>query len=251
MEKYVIIDSRDRIDKYNPSCDSTFELKYGGFYNVKSIELISFSLPLTMYNINSSNNMIYYHVQGQPYDEIIAIQSQVAFIREGNYNAQQLADALNETMNRSGQPEITVVYDEIRMKYVFSCSTPFSFRFGTNTISSAASILGLENVDTDYETNNEAENVADLSYPSYIIISIIGLSTKIKSTNCHDYGTFFCTNNGNGSDVFTWTTNSFYHQETECTSDNIKDLRIQIKTHNNQLLDLNGADWSMFIKINY
>ena len=89
------------------------------------VNVVHASIPFTFYNINSSNNVLNYSVEGTKYSFIIA---------QGNYNVVNLKDYL-----MSNLPGFIITYSPITNKYTFT-QNYYGFSF-LNT-SSCLNILG-------------------------------------------------------------------------------------------------------------
>ncbi len=83
------------------------------------------------------------------------------------------------------------------------------------------------------------------------MIKVDGFSSSIKSSNPYDNATFVVSTIGNNSDILTWTAGTFYEQKVLSFNDNVSDLRVVLRDYNNSILDLNGGNWSILLKLNY
>ncbi len=240
-EKFLLLDSRDQQVSGSATEDCFFYLQYGGLFGVSSVELLNFSLPLTMYNINSRNNVIYFN-DGS---------ARSFAIPPGNYTMTNLLVMIKAVMEAVSTITFTVTFSDITMKITIAGDSPFSLDFGTNTTNSIAKVLGFLEIDTPAGASLTGVYVMNLSIPLYINICIDGFSSSIKSSNKNDNATFSCSTIGNNSDILTWTAGTFYQQKVYCTDDNIQNLHVTIRDYNNQMIQLNGCNWSMLLKINY
>lgn len=241
ITKYLLLDSRDQKFPNTPTNDCFFYFQYGGIKAAKSIELLTFSLPMTFYNVNENNNKIYFN-DGT---------DKIATLTPGNYDITDFLAELKTEMDSVSTITFTPTYSNISMKITITGDSAFTLTFGTNTTNSSSKILGFPDVDTSSSVTQVGTNTINLSVPLYINICIDGFSSSIKSSNHFDNATFCCHTFGNGSDVFTWNSSNSYEQIIPCTDDNIQSIHVIIKDYNNQLLELNGGNWSMLLKINY
>lgn len=236
---FLVLDSRDRTATSPSSTDCVFQLN-PGFNGCKSVELLSLSFPNTQYNISLLNNVIYFN-DGAP---------QVAQIPPGNYDITDFLIVLKNTLESVSALTYTITYDNISLKITVSATGPFSFSFAT-LLNSAANIMGFDNVNTAPAASIQAPNIVNLSLPLYFYIQVDEFSTNIKSSNNFDNGSFCVMNNTNVSDIINFTVNSFYPQKVRVSENNIQTLNVVFKNHNNIIMDLNGADWAMMLKMNY
>src|SRR5690242_17811244 len=58
--KYLLLDSRDRLATSPSTSDCTFQLQ-PALNSCIQVDLVSFSLPNSQYNVNASNNIIYFN----------------------------------------------------------------------------------------------------------------------------------------------------------------------------------------------
>ena len=132
----------------------------GGF---TKCELLSFSMPLTSYNVDSTNNQIYFNVGGTDYTTSITV---------GSYNVCTLTPELKRVMDLVSGESFDIWYDSALFRLVFTISTAadFSFTWGTNTPNTAAEILGFLNSNTSVAQTITSTNAINLSLPLYFYI---------------------------------------------------------------------------------
>lgn len=237
--RQILIDSRDRqFESETGNCK--FHLPIG-LNGVRSIDLLSANIPLTMYNVNANNNIIYFD-DGTPLTATIPV---------GNYDVFDLVSTIEAQLNASPSALIFVVtYSLITMKLTITGSAPFSFTF-SNLLNSMAPVLGFNNVDYPINAIQIATNVVNLSVPIYLKIVINELGSMTKSTNSFDNATFVIFTNKNNSEVQAYNNMRNYRQRIRIINDNIQNLTIKITDYNNKLIDLNGSHWSMLLGLNY
>lgn len=236
---FLLLDSRDRTATSASSTDCVFQLN-PGINGCTSVELLSLSFPNTQYNLNSLNNIIYFN-DGAP---------KVATIPPGNYDITAFLLAIKTAMEAVSGLTYTATYDFVSMKITVTATAPFSFSFAT-TLNSAANIMGFNNVNTGASLSITAPNITNLSLPLYFYVQVDEFSTNVKSSNNFDNGSFTIINNTNVSDIITFADQSYYRQKVKVTENNIQTLNVVFKNHNNVIMDLNGADWAMLLKMNY
>ena len=236
--KYLLLDSRDRLTTSPSTSDCTFQLQ-PALNSCIQVDLVSFSLPNSQYNVNASNNIIYFN-DGS---------NKQASLPIGNTDLSTLLTNIKTAMQSVSGFTYTVTYT-LQEKIQITATGNFFMRFSVTT-NSASSILGFNNINTTLSTSQLAPNVVNLSLPLYIYIIVDEFSSITKSTNNFDNSTFTVFSNVNGGDVLCFTEASFYPQTAQLTDSNIQTIHIQLQTYNNTPLDLNGSNWAMLLRIHY
>ena len=192
-------------------------------------------IPYTFYNINSLNNTLIYIADG--IETILTID-------KGNYNALQLANYLTKWM-----PNFTVKYSSITNQFTFTNSiTNFSF----HPLSTCLEMLGF-----------------DKNQPLYLESILKELTSEycvnMQSVQCVNINSNFVTGNINSFDMKTNRTlccipvnsqpysNIVFENNTNFRSNlytnNINYINIQLTDQQNNILNLNGLDWSIILQI--
>ena len=117
------------------------------FFNF-TLTLESAEIPISWYNVNSSNNTFIYHLISSGVETTITIPVK-------NYNATQLLTVLNTLLSSLG---VSITYDEQSNRYTFTGSADFKLK------GNAFRILGLVPDATTF--NNSSSNI--LVSPSMI-----------------------------------------------------------------------------------
>ena len=119
--KLLSIHTEDRdITKYPQSSNFAIELPIE-YKNVYSIKLIDIELPSNYYVFSEVNQNTKMTVR-------VGTLTKTITISEGTYSPTQLALELTGQLNLSFN-EFSVIFNSATMKFVFSCSTPFTFIF--------------------------------------------------------------------------------------------------------------------------
>lgn len=236
--KYLLLDSRDRLVTSPSTSDCTFQLT-PALNSCKQVDLVSFAMPNTQYNVNSTNNKIYFNDGA----------NKECFLTIGNTDLSTLLTEIKTAMEGVSGLIFTVTYT-LQEKIQITATGNFFMRFSV-LANSASAILGFNNVNTTLSPFQLAPNVVNLSLPLYVYIIVDEFSSTTKSTNNFDNASFTVFNNVNGGDVLTFTENSFYPQTASITDTNIQTIHIQLQTYNNTIIDLNGSNWAMLLRIQY
>lgn len=138
-----VVDSRDRDINAYPT-PSEYRVCTPDYKDVVSIGLESAEIPITQYVINENNNYLHFQEENDV--------TQIAEIPIGNYDADELADAIELALNTTSTNGITytVTNDTLTSKYIISSNAvmPFIFNLiffgGFETFSSVNDINGKE-----------------------------------------------------------------------------------------------------------
>lgn len=115
----LAIDSRDRNSDIYPNSNN-YRVPLPLYKDIVSIELISAEIPNTEYNINSSNNQIYFDDSGS---------TVIATIPVGFYTITDLLTAISTEMTATGSQAYTATLDPLTNKITITAAAPWSFLF--------------------------------------------------------------------------------------------------------------------------
>lgn len=238
--KILILDSKDRTEMSTSSTDCNFIIQPG--LTCKEVEVLSLVMPMTQYNINATNNSIYF----------FDVSQKNFSIPPGNYSITDLLTTLKSLFNSTSPYGFTVTYSDISMKITITASlSSFQMSFGSYTTNSSAYILGFSDDNTTLALSHTSDFSIDLSLPLYIYCSIDEFSTNIKSTNNFDNATFVFPNKVNSSDILLFSKQTDYEQRSKVTEVNMQALRVRWTIHGNSTLDINNNDWSLILGLHY
>jgi hypothetical protein len=191
------------------------------------------SIPTTFYNINSNNNILVY---------VINLVTYTLEITKGNYNVTTLKNYLMTNMNN-----FTIIYDSIINAFTFT-HTYYDFTISSN--STCLSLIGFFKTDTTSVskilTSTRAVNLCS--------IRCICVHTNLKTSNISKTNTncfnILCSIPITVSplSIQPYTNNNNFKVNT--FSNNISMLSIKLCDQLGNLIDLNGANWSMTIQFN-
>jgi hypothetical protein len=200
------------------------------------ISVQSVCIPYTFYNINSSNNELSYTENGS-IDTIIRVDI-------GNYNSIQLATYLTTSM-----PNFKVTYNSITNRYYFLNSL-YNFKF--NSSSTILKILGFDRLQ-----------------PLYLQSILKDLTSQfcanMQSVQCINIKCNFATGNIDSFDMKSSKSlccfpvnvppfsNIIYENKSNFRSNLftnfISYLNLQITDQDNNIINLNGLDWTIVLQI--
>ena len=167
--KYVKIDSSQRVNPLNTS-PSKFSIRgtnvvFKGRYVLKAV-----FMPVTYYNVSSTNNLLYF---------TDANGTHVASIPIGYYTSSTYLATVGSIMS-AASPGITysLVKDSTTLAVTITASSgTFALTFGTNTIHTAATSLGFPAVDTNSTISHLASGLLNLSQTRSFNISVNSITT--------------------------------------------------------------------------
>ena len=187
-----LIDSKNRDRKKYPQPNEYVVEFMEPFKNVFSIEVVDVSIPKTMYNIDSNNNRLYYHLSQSQEENIVPIKIneeeknvyELSFfnyidIVPGDYVINTLIDQINSQFSLSNiSLNILPVSDppDLTNLIYFSSTYPFIINMQDSTINE---VLGFDT----YTSQNDIDKYKYLYYNDYIGIEKIFHSYLDETNN--------------------------------------------------------------------
>lgn len=151
---------------------------FTSFNNASKLRLVSASIPITYYGVNSTNNIIYFN-------ENIGANA-TATITSGNYTPSTLGSHL-ATILTAASPNArtyTVTYSTITNAFTITVSAgTFRFSFGTNTAMSAFRVLGFNQVDGVLSASQTSPNQPQLNLTSVMCLRSSELAGRLIKSN--------------------------------------------------------------------
>ena len=193
--KFLVIDSKNRLSHSPSSTNAFFQFAP---INATSVEVVYLQLPMTSYNINSTNNIVYF------FDTVLRNFA----ITIGNYDVYTFIAELQSKFN-SVSSGYTVTYSDVSMKLTIRNTINFQLLFGTYTTNSSAYIMGFNNTNTSLALSQLSNNCINLSLPLYICCDIteLGISCKTTDNTCT---VFVFPNKVNIGDILSYSENTDY-----------------------------------------
>lgn len=208
------------------------EIIYCPNYIDMVVKLQGCSFPLSMYNINSTNNTLY-------------INNVAYTVPIGNYSVYQLKSTLNTLLSSAG---ITSTYNNITNKYTFTSTSDFTI----NSTSTILEQIGFSSGVSHTSTSNTltSDNMIDLSG-----VSTIHFCTNLNTNNidCYSKGKNNVLQSIPLSSVkYGIDTNDFTNSSYIKVSDKIVSyLVISIYDEDFNYIDFNNVDWSATIEFGF
>ena len=215
----LIIDSRERNSSSSASSSDFTIYLYSSFTNINQIRLNWIQIPNTLYNINSSNNIV-------SFTENLTLKT--ATIPSGNYNALDLASELASILTTAseGYNVYTVTYSTKTFMLSFTASA-HGFQLNCSKANFPYHELGFALTDTSLVTSLTSLYVVSLEQPTEIIISINQFD-KMVTTGSTQYGsTFIILNNVAQGDILSYQPDGGVIEEVSDVQ-TFKSLRIRL-----------------------
>lgn len=237
--KYIeYVNSRDRTTSSASSSDFTVRLSKS-YNNIRSVELLGYTIANAIYTINSSNNQL----RWVEYD-IPDYTTRLVSIPSKNYSASQLATEITTLMTTNSFTGLVynVSYDSQTMKYTITAtgSVGLTFYLDFNGLSnSCASELGFS--DTYVGTSGTtitSQNIIRLD-KTFILMETDILNDIQGGPNGQGTCSFMLQLPANG------TTETFYTEVIEHQLEGIysmSQMKIRLKDFKNRVVDMNGSD---------
>lgn len=212
-------------------------------FSIKQIRMIALNLPVNNYNVNSSNNTIYFTDGSSNF---------VGVIPPGVYDIISILPAINLAMMSSGfDGSIDATFSNTDLTITINCNSLISLQFGTFQTNSIANFLGFNNVDTSFSLNNTGNNTIDLSIPPCVFIRVGELPSACKSVSGIS-GTFPIYITVDSANINFHFDSSNYRIHCEGNISILNQLNISlINPRDGQIFNLNGSDWTMLLELSY
>lgn len=194
-------------------------------------------VPVSNYNVSPTCNRIPFFENGT---------AKVAVLTPGYYtsvNDLMKEVALQMTSTSAGFATYTVTQSALPLRITISSTQAFSLQFGTDTVNSAAPILGYLPVNTAPATSQLATNISNLALIRSFNIAINNLTgfQDTKGASC----SFIVPILGNTGSLTIYEPPQWYSQTIEF-SHPLNVLNIKVSDDNNNALDL-SADWYLIL----
>ena len=223
----LYINSADRYPSSNSSSDFYIYLPTP-VQNIKSIQLAELSLPNTIYNIRYGVNNYMCWSNGTSYSFLIP---------PGIYSISSLLS--------TDFPLLPVVVKD----------NPFILNWNSNVngLTSCFKELGWTNVDTSSSNSQVSPNCVSLERPITIFIESLELGNYfITSKSLSSPSPTFVVQLTNQDGNLVFYNQYMSHQKIIYSSPlNLTKLTLTLKNDRNEVINLNGLDWSMNLKIKY
>ena len=237
-KKFFIFNSRYRT---NPSASSnncviqTPEL----IQNIKSMTLEYFSIPMTIYNISAATkNNIFAGTQGAPFSVTVP---------DGNYTPTSLFSQLSTLLLAATGNVWTFTLSSTTALVTIASGVAFTLDF---TVVNAMWLeLGFLKIITPLSVSVTGTSVIQLQGTTELYINIQNYESVLFSTNIA--GNFTVPVNVPFGEIITYQRNVGQEQINffNMTNNKFATFEIQLLNASGQLVDLNGAEWTLIISV--
>lgn len=240
----LVLDSRDRLNypvSSTHDCQLRIRPAIAGF---NKVELLSFQLVLSHYNVKSNINRISFTVGSTNY----TIQ-----IPPTSYTPCTLTAMMKRLMEEASGETFDIFYDTGLFRFVWTITSAPTFFFAWNgLVDSMADLLGFKNqANTSASQTIQSIEAVNLNLPSYFYIQIPEFNIHVRSSHENDYATFVIMNTGNGGDVMTHQQFLSYQILEYFQASSLSSVNVRIKGRNNEDIDLNNSNWTMILRLHY
>lgn len=242
---YLQVNSQDRVqDATSTPTSFIVSSLYGPKSLVTSVELKEVCMPFTIFNVTAPNNNFKWSVPTQS-------QNYTVPITPGAYNILDLLAVIQQAMNTADlNNTYALSYDPSTFKTIFNVATgvdAFSLVFDDTTITTQ---LGFTIGTVPAGLTIMSPNGIKLNVPQHLFIQIKEFGMAGISTNGIPF-TFHVTINVAPSELFLWEEKNNYPQIVGTNARALNQLTVQVLDNQGTLVDLNGAEWSFLLKLNY
>lgn len=216
---------------------NSFQVALKEGIKVREIELLSATIPVAQYNINSTNNTL--RVYDGTNDETLTITP-------GFYTGATLASAISHTFALGSV--VSASYSTVTGKITISSGgATFQIKH-TNALSTASEVLGFDTAADDTgNTSYTADNLLGISLPYNIFIDIDGFTGVFDGQTPH---TFYVPITENAGSVQTFNRFTAFEQTVRLDSERtVYNLRVTLRTDDNALYTLNGLNWTALVDL--
>jgi hypothetical protein len=236
MSTELLVESVRRL--VTSASSSNFKIRLNKPVQADRIELLSVDIPNTIYNVNLSNNRLYFN-DGM---------ARTAVITPGNYTSNTLKAAVESAFAASGTSlTITYTYSQSTFKVTLAGSAPFSLSFD-NTDRSIASVLGFSKVNLPSASSHTGQGAISLQQrPLMLVIDIA--NTNLYTTD-DTTGTFMIPVNTDGGFTIQYRSGLDFEQKTTTIPERLlQNFDVRLCYTDNVAVDLNGSEWNFLLRL--
>ena len=234
----LLIQSKDRISG-NPS---DFVIQVPPMNRVRDVNVVSASVPNTIYNITADNNTIYWYAGSDPLSATIA---------PGAYSITALTAALVTAMIAADPNEYSVSYNYTTMKISIECDVPILLTC-SSTNNAIWDVIGFLYIDRTPAVSHTADDVVSLDFPAYLMVGISELASA-RAVLTSDYrADFSIPLTVNSQYLKLYSHKASYDNESEYSAGvTLSRFSICLRNADGEAIDLNRGEWSMLLHIEY
>ena len=233
MYNTILINSKDRI----VGTSNDFRIEIQQLKNVNKVELLSVSIPNTIYNVSTGNNTIIFN-EGS--------SDLTAILNSGAYDIYELMTQLDTSMNSVSTATYVSSYNPVTFRLTITSTVNFIVK-NSNILYT----IGFLNHLT-FNTVQTSDYAVRLQIPKNYFIYISELGTDFsKSTGSNRSSNFIITSQVNSTDIDFYFQNSHYNIVELYQKNTLTSLSISIFDEAGNLIDMNGSDWTILLRFSY
>ena len=236
--KHLLIQSKDRIS----GTASDFVIQVPPMNRVREVNLVSASVPNTIYNITAINSAIYWNAGSGPLSATIA---------PGAYSVTSLTIALTTAMIAADANEYSVSYNSTTMKIRIGCDISISLTC-SNTTNAIWDVIGFLAADRVPAASHTADDVLQLDFPAYLMVGINELASARAVSTSGYRGDFIIPMTVNSQYLELYNHKSSYDIDSEYSAGvTLSRLSIRLQNPDGEEISLNGGEWSCLLLVCY
>lgn len=233
----IVIQSKDRLS----GTPDSFAVAVPPLLALESISLLSAAVANTLYNINASNNIVYWN-RGGP----LAVA-----IPPGAYSVTAFMLTLGTLMDAAdGVESYSVGYSETTMKLSITCTAPFSLTCATTTNAAWVPMGWGGAASTGAAVTHVAPKVIRLDFPNYLCINVGEWAPASLATTANVRSNFIISIQQNSQYVsFSNQLATFDNSSAYSARNGLSRMEVRLTDPSGNSVDLNGAEWTMVIEL--
>jgi hypothetical protein len=220
----------------NPSSSSYYLQIVPVLTNVSTAKLKHVILPNTVYNVRSNNCNFIIREAGST-----AITISIPY---GYYNVSTMCIMLQQLLSSVGTQTYAVTYSSTT--FLLTISAPGAFLLDFGGLQSCAALLGFLPIATTSDVLHTGTNAMHLQIDVLYIV-IDEFSRGIIGKNGKPY-TFMIPLDENSGSIINYNNKSTFTQVVQVNSVPLYELHVKLLLPNDELVDLNGSEWSMLLE---
>jgi hypothetical protein len=238
-DTFYQIKSSDRTSGTAASFVLSLESPFKSIKQLTEVSLVAATIPNTIYNVRTGvNSSISWIHSG----------TKLATLTPGNYTITDLLTLVAAAMNAADANTYAFTYNSSTFKVTATAAGAFSF--ASTTSSFWTSILGI----TDFTTSGTSisgSQVINLNPSANIYLKIDEMGLSMQTTNQLEQDLFTIPVSVAGGYLIQYTEGSGWRQDKTFYSSprDINKLTVSLFLQNNELVELNGAEWSMILRM--
>lgn len=239
MKKTIILDSRNRLR----GTSTNFDINVNPPIPFTSIKLKSFHIPVSWYNITTSNNTFTVEQTSIEYNVVVAV---------GRYTMTQLLSSLKSGLDTATSSTFTCTRDDKTGLITITNTVPTNFIIKSTGL--LEEYLGFTTEQTGAATYTSSK-VSKMYDPDYIVMSLSNVHNNVRHLdNNSEHGTFVISIDNLDSDTEIGTIK--YNNKDDdidqvqlSTQQLFSNVSVYLFDKDHKELELNGSEWVGIIEI--